>query len=74
MENDKLRDISLKAVRDGIYYQLLDGVMAFDRVYLDYNEEYGFVLISKYLEYAEERPYKLDEYGIYWWLKEDKSE
>lgn len=70
-----LLDIALEAVKNGVCFEYIDGCMGYDRVYLDYKEEYGgYVLISKHLEYADLRPYKLNEYKQYWWLKEDKSE
>lgn len=67
-------EIALEAVKNGIYYQYLDGLMGYDKVYLDYNTEYQeFVLVSHYLNYAELKPYKLEDYKKYWWLREDKS-
>lgn len=73
--DNSLLEIALKAVKNGICYEYLNGCMGFDRVYLDYKEEYGgYVLISKYLDYADLRPYKLIDYKKTWWLREDKSD
>ena len=75
MENDKLKDVSLKAVKNGIYCKY--SRWAFGR---DKFQKLQVGLIYDYGKYRLQPIHKsnfslpLEEYKVTWWLKENKEE
>lgn len=75
MEKDQFKDISLKAVKNGVYCEY--SKWAFGKIKL---QKLNVCLVYEYGEYRLRPIHKADfslplkEYKITWWLREDKSE